>query len=281
MKSFGILFIFLFTPSFLSASEVSQQPPGLLLANIYREDINLRDYWVSEKLDGVRAYWNGIQLTSRRGNIYHAPVWFTRVLPDIPLDGELWIGRGRFDELSGIVRRQSATTSDWSNIKYMVFDLPASSEHFDTRLTQLENIIRTINAPHINFVEQFKVNDHEALIKRLDQTVREGGEGLMLHRGYSLYKNTRNNDLLKLKKHLDAEAVVIAHIPGKGKYTGLLGSIEVETKDNIRFKIGTGFSDAERKKPPPIGSEITYKYFGLTNKGTPRFASFLRIRNGL
>lgn len=254
------------------------QPPGLLLANSYRQNIHLSDYWVSEKLDGVRAYWNGKQLISRQGNVYHAPAWFTDVLPAAELDGELWSGRGTFDELSAIVRRQSPKASDWSSIQYKVFDLPASEDVFDQRLIQLGKIIRGINAPHVKAVEQFKLPDHQALMKQLDKIASQGGEGLMLHRGSSLYKNTRSDDLLKVKHYQDAEATVIAHLPGKGKYSGLLGSIEVKTTDHRRFKIGTGFSDAERKNPPAVGSVITYKYFGLTNKGTPRFASFVRVR---
>lgn len=279
MKFFFALCTVLFIISPTSAGEKKPQPPGLLLANVYREHINPSDYWVSEKLDGVRAYWNGNHLISRQGNIYPAPAWFTSRLPDIKLDGELWIGRGKFDLLSSIVRRQSASTSDWSKIKYMVFDLPASKENFDQRLIQLKGIIPTIDQPHIQLIEQVKHYNHEALMQQLDEIISAGGEGLMLHRGSSLYKSSRSDDLLKLKKHFDAEAIVVAHIPGKGKYKGQLGSLEVQTSDNIRFKIGSGFSDAERINPPAIGSVITYQYYGLTNKGTPRFASFLRIRN--
>ena len=147
------------------------------------------------------------------------------------------------------------------------------------RLKQLKKIVRDINAPHIQAVDQTKISTHEALMKKLDDIVQQGGEGLMLHSGSSFYKKGRSDDLLKVKKHFDAEAIVIKHLPGKGKYTGMLGSIIVETTNGKRFKIGSGFSDNERKNPPAIGSTITYKYFGLTNKGTPRFASFLRHRN--
>lgn len=278
MKIIFAVCALLLTTAPVFAGENRSQPPALLLSNIYRDDINLRDYWVSEKFDGVRAYWNGKHLLSRQGNIYHAPDWFTSALPDTKLDGELWIGRGKFELLSGIVRRQSASPSDWSNIKYMVFDLPVSQEIFDERLKLLRTIITKINNPHIQMVEQHKVSSHEALMRKLDTIVGQGAEGLMLHRGSSVYKNTRSDDLLKLKKYLDAEAIVIAHVPGKGKLKGLLGSLEVETSNNIRFKIGTGFSDAERRNPPAIGSVITYRYFGLTNKGTPRFASFVRVK---
>ena len=253
--------------------------PDLLLANIYSPSISLQNYWVSEKLDGVRALWNGTNFISRQGNIFYAPEWFTRVLPKIELDGELWLGRGQFDRLSGVVRRDIPDDADWRKIKFMVFELPNHAGSFDQRLKRLEEIVSDINALHIQLVEQFKVASHEALNKKLDELVEQGAEGLMLHLASSLYKSGRSDDLLKLKKYLDAEAVVIAHVPGKGKYTGMLGSLLVETPDKRRFKIGTGFSDAERKNPPAIDSIITYKYFGLTGKGIPRFASFMRVRN--
>lgn len=261
-------------------SSIAQaSPPGLQLANIYQDNLNLRNYWVSEKYDGVRAFWNGKQLISRQGNVINAPGWFTTVLPEEQLDGELWLARGQFDRLSGIVRRQSADGSDWIDVKYMVFDLPNSPLIFDKRLQRLEVIIKEINWPFVRMVKQEKIPTHELLMQRLDEVVADGGEGLMLHLGSSTYKNFRSNDLLKLKKHSDAEAVVIRHIGGKGKYEGLMGSVLVETDDGKQFKIGSGFSDVERRNPPAIGATITYKYFGFTNNGIPRFASFLRVRN--
>ena len=279
-----ILFLCLLTPSFSFASDNTKKAPDLLLANIYQPSINLQDYWISEKFDGVRAYWNGANFVSRQGNVFHAPEWFTGVLPKMALDGELWLGRGEFERLSGVVRRQSPDDSSWSGIKFMIFDLPGHTGLFDERLIfderlkRLEEIISNINTPHIQLIKQYKVSSHEILMKKLDDIVNQGGEGLMLHLGSSLYKSGRSDDLLKLKKHFDAEAKVINHISGKGKYKGMLGSMLVETADKKRFNIGTGFSDAERKNPPVIGSIITYKYFGLTNKGIPRFASFMRVR---
>ena len=207
-------------PLSLSASE-DRPIPDLLLANIYQSDIKLQNYWVSEKFDGVRAYWNGANFVSRQGNVFHAPEWFTCVLPEKALDGELWLGRGMFEQLSGVVRRQSPDDSSWSGVKFMIFDLPGHAGVFDERLKRLEEIISKINASHIQLIEQFKVLSHDVLMKKLDDIVEQGGEGLMLHLGSSLYKNGRSDDLLKLKKHFDAEAMVINHIPGKGKYKGM------------------------------------------------------------
>ncbi len=275
----AILFLCCFSTTISFAGDTDKPKPDLLLANIYSSDIQLQNYWVSEKLDGVRAFWNGTNFVSRQGNILHAPVGFTRALPDIELDGELWLGRGKFDRLSGLVRRESPDDADWQNIKFMIFELPSHAGTFDQRLNRLKEIVVEINAPHIQLVDQFKVASHEALNKKLDEIVARGAEGLMLHSGSSLYKSGRSDDLLKLKKYQDAEAVVIAHVPGKGKYTGMLGSLLVETPDKRRFKIGTGFSDAERKNPPVVGVTITYKHFGLTGRGLPRFASFMRVRD--
>lgn len=278
-----LLFFFCILPLSYGVASDNTVRPALLLANKYQIDIDLSDYWVSEKLDGVRAYWNGQVLMSRQGNTFHAPDWFIAPLPETPLDGELWLGRGRFEQLSGIVRQQSVKDSSWSGIKFMVFDVPVTgadnAKTFDQRLRQLKKIIGEIKATHVQMVRQFRVPTHQALMTKLDDVVSQGGEGLMLHSASSFYTGGRSDDLLKVKKYYDAEVIVIDYIPGKGKYKGFMGALLVEMANKKRFKIGTGFSDKERKFPPAIGSTITYKYFGLTGKGIPRFASFLRKRN--
>jgi DNA ligase-1 len=263
----------------LTGISAEKKIPELQLANRYHDQIDITNYWVSEKFDGVRGYWDGTQMMSRQGNIIQTPLWFVDVLPKTPLDGELWLGRGQFDRLSGIIRRHHIDEEDWRLIKYLIFDLPASEQTFDLRVEKIKLIVKQVNRSHIQSVVQFKLDDHVVLLETLDRIVKNKGEGLMLHRGASHYQNNRSDDLLKLKKSSDAEATVIEHYGGQGKYTDLLGSMLVETDDQRRFKLGTGFSDLERANPPPIGSIITYRYFGLTNKGTPRFASFLRIRN--
>jgi DNA ligase-1 len=284
---FPLIFLFAwwcFLPTFANATQPVQsdgealKQPGLLLAKVYEEGINLEDYWVSEKLDGVRAYWDGTQLISRLGNVFNAPEWFTQAFPNVPLDGELWMKRNTFEELSAAVRRPKPKAEEWQRIRYMVFDLPRSSEIFDHRFKYLRQIILEVKSPYLQCVEQFRVTSHQALMERLEQIVMQGGEGLILHRGDSQYRSGRFDDLLKLKPYMDAEAVVIEHLPGKGKFEGMMGAILVENEEGKRFRIGTGFSDNERQNPLPIGSVITYKYHGLTRNGVPRFASFLRIR---
>ena len=261
------------------ASAGEAEAPSLPLANVYREGVDLDRYWVSEKLDGVRAYWDGERLLSRKGNRINAPPWFVEHFPHVPLDGELWMGRGTFERLSGAVRRQRPDDAQWREIRFMVFDLPASPGTFDRRLQRLREMFGTIASPYVAPVEQFRVADRAELMETLDRVVAGGGEGLMLHRGSSLYTAGRGDDLLKLKTHEDAEAAVIGHLPGKGRLTGMLGALLVETPEGLRFRLGTGFSDEERRNPPPLGATVTYKYYGRTRNGVPRFASFLRVRD--
>jgi DNA ligase-1 len=250
----------------------------LLLASVYREGVDVSRYWVSEKLDGARAYWDGKTLIFRSGQPVHAPAWFTAGFPTQPLDGELWIGRGQFDRLSGIVRKAVPVDAEWREVRYMVFELPAAPGDFTTRLTRLREIIDRAGVSWLSLIDQERVVDHAALKRRLDAVVRMGGEGLMLHLAEAPYVSGRNDALLKLKPWLDAEAVVVAHIPGRGKYAGMLGALRVELADGRRFNLGTGLSDAARRDPPPPGSVVTYRYRGLSRNGLPRFASFLRVR---
>ena len=273
---FAAFAIFSHTPVVLSDT------PPLALAGVYEEGVDLEAYWVSEKLDGVRAYWDGKQFWSRGGNVYRAPAWFTQDFPDVDpyveMDGELWMGRGRFAELSGAVRRLEPENGSWRNIRFMVFDLPTMGKPFSARVAAMKNLLEPSPSSFLSMVEQRRVASHESLMASLDKIVEQGGEGLMLKRGSSLPSAGRSDDLLKVKQYQDAEAVVVAHLPGDGKFQGMLGSIRVQRPDGREFHIGTGFSDAERKSPPPIGATVTYKHYGFTSTGLPRFASFLRLR---
>lgn len=276
------LFILFIAPFILnianSAFAKDNAKPMLMLANIYHQRIDLNQYWVSEKLDGVRAYWNGQQIISRGGHVYHAPKWFIANFPNKKLDGELWIAREKFEQVVSTVRDKLPNDSEWKQVKFMAFDLPSSPAIFDQRLMQLSKVITEANVPWLKLVKQWRVKDHKTLMSQLNGFTNNGAEGLMLHRGDSFYSGKRSGDLLKVKQYQDAEAVVVKHISGKGKYKNMLGALMVRTPNNLRFKIGTGFSDLERQNPPELGATITYQYRGLTKNGIPRFASFLRIR---
>lgn len=257
---------------------VHAQAPSLSLASDYRSGLDLSEYFVSEKLDGVRAYWDGHQLIARSGNPIRAPDWYTANFPASALDGELWIARGRFDELSGIVRQSRPDHAGWHRVRYMVFDLPRSTQSFTERLSQLQQIVSLAQVPWLQSVSQFRVADEAVLMNTLARVTAGGGEGLMLRRDSSLYHTRRNSDLMKLKPLRDAEATVVAHLPGRGRLEGMMGSLLVETSEGRRFRIGTGFTDAERRAPPPLGATITYQFSGFTSTGLPRFARYLRVR---
>ena len=262
-----------------SAAARAQPAPAVSLAETYREGVEVTDYWVSEKLDGVYAHWDGQVLVSRAGNRFNAPAWFVAGFPAQPLAGELWMGRGTFDKLSGVVRRQKPDHAAWRQVRFMVFDLPAHPANFNGRLQRLEEIFATLDLPTIGLVKQRRVASHDALMALLDAVVERGGEGLMLRRAASFHRAGRSADLLKLKRFDDAEAIVVAHLPGKGKHAGRLGALLLELPDGRRFRVGTGFTNEEREKPPPVGTTVTYKHYGHTSTGLPRFASFLRVRD--
>lgn len=253
------------------------EPPPLPLARNYQQDIEISQYWVSEKLDGVRAYWDGTQLISKNGNPFSVPEWFTDAFPTHPLDGELWIGRNQFEKLLSTLRQQPINHKLWRKVRYMVFDLPAKGVPFEQRLVKIRQIIHTHPSPYLFIVKQYQLSTHTELMEKLDQITESGGEGLMLHNGSAHYTAGRSDNLLKVKIYRDAEATVIGHQPGKGKYSGLLGSLLVVDKKGNRFKLGSGLSDQQRKNPPPIGSTVTYRFTGRTINGLPRFAYFLRV----
>ena len=251
--------------------------PGVQLAHSYAGHIDPAGYLVSEKLDGVRALWDGKTLRFRSGRTVPAPAWFRARLPSLALDGELWLGRGRFDEASGTVRKEVAVDSEWRQIRYMIFELPGAPGTFAERARRITELVRVAAWPQLAAVEQTPADDRDTLQRRLAATVAQGGEGLMLHLASASVSTGRSDDLLKFKPSLDTEAEVIGHRPGKGKYAGQLGALEVQTPEGRRFLLGSGLSDALRRDPPPLGSVVTYRYRDLTRTGLPRFASFLRV----
>ena len=257
----------------------SANPPEILLANVYRNQADVAQYLVSEKLDGVRAVWDGQTLRFRSGNQIHAPRWFVDGLPKQPLDGELWLGRGSFERLSGIVRRDVPDDADWRQVRYMIFELPGAVGSFRDRAEQISQVVRQIHVPWVQEIQQFSVVDRNSLQKQLKDIVKLGGEGLVLHRADAPYETGRGDILLKMKPSDDAEAVVIGHQPGKGKHLGKMGALRVRTPEGREFSLGTGFTDEQRKTPPAVGEMVTYRYRNVTNSGLPRFASFLRIHN--
>ncbi len=126
----------------------SKAGPPLLLAESWDNAQDLAGWWLSEKLDGVRAYWDGTSLISRLGNRFHAPDWFLAGLPEIPLDGELWIGRKAFQRTVGIVRRQDKTEL-WKQVRYVAFDAPAFDGAFEGRLAAIRAHIERTNPPYL------------------------------------------------------------------------------------------------------------------------------------
>ena len=261
------------------AQRAGPDAPTVQLASRYRRGLDLRDWWVSEKYDGVRALWDGQQLRTRGGERIAAPAWFTTGWPAEPLDGELWAGRGRFEQVQSAAARQQPDEQAWRTLRYMVFDAPAHPGTFDERLRALAGLVARIDQAWVLAAPQRKLATEAELQALLRDVVRGGGEGLMLRRGTSLHRAGRGDDLLKLKTHDDAEARVVAHLPGKGRHAGRLGALLVQTPEGRRFSLGTGFTEAQRENPPPVGSWVTYRYRGLhPGSGLPRFASFMRVR---
>ena len=261
-----------------AATLVQAAMPGIPLALDAPDDLQPAGHLVSEKYDGVRALWDGRQLRFRSGLPVAAPAGFLRRLPPVPLDGELWLGRGQFEATSGLVRRLAATDADWQGLRYMVFDMPWAEGGFARRHGLLQVLLRQQADPLVQAVPQAAAPDRAALLRRLDAVVQAGGEGLMLRHADAPYAAGRSAAMLKLKPLQDAEAVVLAHLPGRGRHAGRLGALRVRSDSGHVFQIGTGFSDAERAAPPAPGQRITFAYRGLTEAGVPRFASYVRVR---
>lgn len=254
--------------------------PDLLLPTKDPGDVDVSGWYMSEKLDGVRAYWNGAGLLSRRGNAFAAPGWFTAGFPPFELDGELWTARGEYEIIASITSR-AQLHSGWERITYNVFEVPNAPGDLDARLGRLLDWLAEHPAGPIRIIPQIPCRDREHLKAMLTKVEAMGGEGLVVRDPRLPYRTGRNAAVLKVKRFADMEGKVVGYRPGKGKYAGKTGALKVEIEGGIRFFIGSGLDDEERERPPPLGSIVTFKHQGFTARGVPRFASFLRVRKEL
>ncbi len=263
-----------------TATATAGTAPPVLLAHAWDNVTDVSSWWMSEKLDGVRAYWDGARFLSRLGNEFFAPAWFTERLPRTPLDGELWGGRKQFQRTVSTVRRQDRSEA-WREVRYLVFDVPSMRAPFEQRYAELARLVAEIGAPHVEAHLHTACASLDDLRAELARVEALGGEGLMMRRPGSLYEAGRSHTLLKVKSFHDAEARVMGHLPGAGKHKGRLGALDCAMPNGTRFSVGTGLTDAERDDPPPIGSIVTYRYQELSNDGVPRFPSYVGIRDDI
>jgi len=265
--------------------EEAKEPP-LLLAHSWDPDTDPTGWWMSEKLDGVRAYWDGEKFISRLGNEYHAPQWYLDVMPkDYRLDGELFVGRKEFQSTVSIVRKAVPDNDEWRKVKFMAFDVvgykkngsfqDCTGEMFEAR----QAMLKRVQSEGVRVLGQEQCTGEAHLVQYLRTVESAGGEGVMLRQAASKYEAGRSHTLLKVKTFHDAEAIVVGHEPGKGKHKGRMGAIKVQMPDGKTFAVGSGFTDAERKTPPGIGSLVTYRYQELTKDGIPRFPTFVAVRS--
>ena len=253
------------------------QKPGVFLLKTWDGSRDVVGWVMSEKLDGVRGVWDGTQLISRGGKVLHAPAWFIRGFPPFALDGELWTRRGDFENIVSIVRRKKPDAR-WAQVRYHVFEVPRQAGGLLERLAVLADFLQEHPNDRLTIIPQIKVTATAQLKSFLAETSAGGGEGVVVRDPDTPYQTGRLSSALKVKNFLDAECVVQKILPGKGKYTGQMGALQCRMANGRLVKIGSGFSDKLRARPPPVGGVITFKYYGLTKKGNPRFPVYLRRR---
>jgi DNA ligase-1 len=264
----NILIYILLIYSLGLAKEISLQKP-----KVYKGYENIKGWYMSEKLDGIRGYWSGKHLFTKNGYIINAPKWFTKEFPPFELDGELWTKRGDFENIQSIVLDDNPS-EQWREIVYKVFEVP----HQEGNLTQRLKLAKKYISKNINIIEQIKCKNRDHLESFLKEIETLGGEGVIIKDASLAYFTGRKPYILKVKSFQDMEGEVIGINNGKGKFKNLMGSVTIKLQNGVVFRLGGGFKISDRKNPPYIGSIITFKYYGFTKNGKPKFASFMRTR---
>jgi len=253
------------------------QNSDILLLKTYDKSQDVTGWLMSEKLDGIRAIWDGKTLTTRKGNPIAAPDWFIKALPPFAIDGELWTHRSDFETISSIVRRQTPDER-WKTISYNIFEVPEQSGGLLARLSVLEQFLNEQPAPFLKIIPQRLIDSPEQLQTELNEIISLGGEGLVVRKPALPYQTGRSSNALKVKQYQDTECTVIGFKAGKGKYEGQTGALHCQLASGLKFYLGSGLSDQQRQHPPKIGSRVTFKYYGFTKNKIPRFPVFMRER---
>lgn len=261
---------------FLVSSLLYAKKPELFLLKNYKDDINVTNWYMSEKLDGVRAYWNGKKLISRSGKVFNVPKFFIKDFPPFKLDGELWTKRGDFSNIVSIVNKKKPHHG-WKVLTYNIFEVPSAKGTLTQRLQTIKNYLKTNPNKYIRAIKQIKVKSNNHLKEFQIVIENKGGEGLVVRNSSLAYYTGRDKNSLKVKSFIDDECTIVGYSKGKGKYDGQIGSLSCRMKNNQVIKIGSGLSDNQRQFPPKIDDIITFKYYGLTAKGNPRFPIFMRV----
>ncbi|MFL5329198.1 MAG: DNA ligase [Gemmataceae bacterium] len=262
----------------IDAAKPKPTAPPLLLAESWDGEANPAGWWMSEKMDGVRAFWTGTEFLSRLGNRLHAPDWFTAGLPNVALDGELWIARKTFQRTVSVVRRHDQS-EDWRQVRFVAFDAPENGATFEKRVETIERIMRTNRPTYARALAQSACIGVDHLRRELAAIEAQGGEGIMLREPGSLYIAGRSPTLLKVKSFYTDEGRVVGHEAGKGRHRGRLGALLLELPNGKKFAVGSGMSDADRSSPPPVGALVTFRFQELTDGGIPRFPIYVRVRS--
>jgi len=251
--------------------------PDLFLLKTYDEKLDVSGWVMSEKLDGIRGFWDGKKLISRGGLILNPPKTWTLGFPNFAIDGELWTKRSNFEEVSSIIRRK-IPDNRWQNVSFNIFEVPNQQGGILQRLKVLQDYLRQQPSKTIKIIKQIPVKSKQHLNTFLNKIIKKKGEGIVVRNPKTLYQTGRLSSALKVKKFQDDECIVLEILKGTGKYTNKMGSLKCKTKTGEILKVGTGFTDAQRQNPPAIGSEITFKYYGLTKNKKYKYPVFLKIK---
>ena len=246
-------------------------------ARSYTGKEDIKGWVMSEKLDGIRGYWDGRCLLTRKGLPLHPPSWFIKDFPAFELDGELWSKQGDFEFIQSVVL-DAEPSPGWEKINYHIFEVPNQKGAFFHRLARAKEWFKFHSTSHVRVIRQTLIQDRSDLDRFFLEVTSRGGEGVIVKNPDMPYHTGRSAHVLKVKEARDMEGLVIGINKGKGKYENAMGSLTLKLENGVILKLGTGFTDLVRNNPPAVGTTVAFKYHGFSKNGVPKFASFLRVR---
>lgn len=262
-----------------------REVPEVMLAHKYQEKFHTGPYYVSEKLDGIRAITFKGKLYTRNGLKIHAPQWFLDSIPEGSYDGELWTTRGDFQKLSSIVRKKIPRDSEWKTVSYRIFDDYDSKNTFSATYNRLKKKLPLCGSSNsrVCLEPQTYTESHNEIMQQFRQVRNKNGEGVILRKNTPYKQGVRTENMLKVKEFQEREATIVGFTYyEKGRLKSLVCEWTTHNGRKVQFKVFNGISEGMKhnggKEFFKIGDQVTVQFYEYTKNGLPRFPVFKGVR---
>lgn len=280
------------------------------LANAYdsNKKYNVKGWWASKKLDGIRGYYDKGTLLTRSGKQIIGFEHICQELEDLKqvyglsfIDGEMYSNTLSFQKIQGyVISSKNFSDEDKKKIFFNIFVVGPDSDtrgiNYFKNTGEMVELMKQIKWENYKYLVplqyEYVKNKFDDISNVCERYVNEGYEGAMLRSDDIYYDDKRSDNLLKVKLFKESDFIVTDFIEGTGKHERKLGSFQVKGEldgKQIISNVGSGLSDEDRdtywkNRDYFLGKLVEIKYQNITDKpnddGTYslRFPIFMKFK---